>query len=457
MHLHIVGICGTFMTGVALLARENGHKITGSDESIYPPMSDVLERSGISVFPAYSEKNLRHRPDTVIIGNALSRGNPEIEACLSEGIPYLSGPEWLAREVLNGKWVIGVAGTHGKTTTSSMCAWILRQNGLDAGYLIGGLPVGLEEPASLGTTPFFVVEADEYDSAFFDKRPKFLHYRPRTLILGNLEFDHADIFSDLEAIKTQFHHLIRTVPANGLIIQPSDNTTLDETLALGVWTQTLSIGLGIGDIQGRLVETDGSAFLVSEPNGTEHLVEWPLLGKHNVMNALAAIAATRHAGIPPAAAASALCNFEGVHRRLELLGMVGGISVYDDFAHHPSAIATTLAALQSAYPKGRVLAVLELRSNTMRAGIHHSVLANSLVSAHLCIVLRPPGSPEAPLNAALAPLGKKAFVESDVAAIVDRLACTAQRGDHVVIMSNGSFENIHQRLLARLAVREVES
>ncbi len=449
MHIHIIGICGTFMAGVALLARALGHQVSGSDQNVYPPMSDVLSEAGIDANAGYTANAFNQRPDVVVIGNALSRGNPEVEACLNLGLPYTSGPEWLAREVLRERWVIAVAGTHGKTTTSAMITWILRECALNPGHLIGGLPPDIGAPAALGDGPFFVTEADEYDTAFFDKRSKFIHYRPRTLVLNNLEFDHADIFPDLGAIQTQFHHLIRTVPGTGLIVRPVPEPALDETLARGCWTEVLSIGLGTGSLNARLLSEDGSSFEVVEPTGRTHRVTWPLIGVHNVMNGLAALAAARHAGVPLHHGTSALQRFTGVRRRLEHLGEPGGVSIYDDFAHHPSAIAATLGAMRAAHGKARLLAVLELRSNTMRSGVHHGDLAPSLKDADHIFALEP-NAGEPGLTQALAPLGARAHIALDVETIVDQVAATARSGDHVVVMSNGGFDGIHGRLMQRL-------
>ncbi len=449
MHVHIIGICGTFMTGIALLARRLGYEVTGSDQNVYPPMSDVLSDAGIAASTGYSAAAFERVPDVVIIGNALSRGNPEVEACLDRGLAYTSGPEWLAREVLQDRWVIAVAGTHGKTTTSAMITWILRECGMSPGHLIGGLAPGIGVPASLGEAPFFVVEADEYDTAFFDKRSKFVHYHPRTVVLNNLEFDHADIFPDLNAIQTQFHHLVRTVPSSGLLIRPVPDRALDDMLARGCWSEVLPIGLEVGALQARLLTADGSAFSVTASDGATHWVEWTLLGTHNVLNGTAALAAARHAGVPLHEGVQALGTFTGVKRRLERIGSPGGVTVYDDFAHHPTAVAATLSALRGANPAARLLAVLELRSNTMRAGVHHESLASALADANTVFALAPPDSAGA-LAEALAPLGDRAHVAGDTETIVRRVADIARAGDHVVIMSNGDFNGIHNRLLKRL-------
>ncbi|MFV1973984.1 MAG: UDP-N-acetylmuramate:L-alanyl-gamma-D-glutamyl-meso-diaminopimelate ligase, partial [Thiohalobacterales bacterium] len=370
MHIHILGICGTFMGGIAQLARERGIEVSGSDANVYPPMSTQLLDSGIVLQEGYQSGHLEPVPDCVVVGNALSRGNPAVEHVLDTGLVYTSGPQWLAEHILADRWVIAVAGTHGKTSTASLLAWILEHAGLAPGFLIGGVPVNFGVSARLGSGPFFVVEADEYDTAFFDKRSKFVHYRPRTLVLNNLEYEHADIFPDLAAIQRQFHHLVRTVPGNGLIIENADDANLADMLATGCWTprETFTVNGGSAGWQASLVSADGSCFDVLFNDELQGRVEWEQLGLHNVQNALAAIAAARHAGVPAAQAIAALAEFRGIKRRLEVRGTVNGVTVYDDFAHHPTAIATTLAGLRNRVGAARILLVLEPRSNTMRMG-----------------------------------------------------------------------------------------
>ena len=445
MKLHILGICGTFMGGLALLARSLGHRVSGQDAGVYPPMSTQLMEQGITLHEGYDPEGIPPDVDCVLIGNALSRGNPAVEYVLERGLPYSSGAQWLGEQVLQGCWVVAVAGTHGKTSTASMLAWILEAAGMSPGFLIGGIPQNFGLSARLGETPFFVVEADEYDTAFFDKRSKFVHYRPRTLVLNNLEYDHADIFPDLAAIQRQFHHLLRTVPGNGLIIHPARDGALDAVLAMGCWTPTETLH----DPQGwsaALLEEDGSAFAVSWQEQLQGEVRWPLLGQHNVHNGLAAVAAARHAGVPAGVAIEALSHFAGVKRRLEWRGTVHGITVYDDFAHHPSAIATTLAGLRQRVGPARIIAVLEPRSNTMRMGVHRDSLLPSLADADQVLLYCPPD-----LGWQL-PEDKPASVcyYHDTIAIIDTLLAELHPGDQVLIMSNGGFAAIHQRLLEAL-------
>ncbi len=450
MRLHILGICGTFMAGIALLARELGHTVSGSDAHAYPPMSTLLQQHGISVQDGYRAEYLRPAPDVVVIGNALSRGNPAVEYVLNEGLRYTSGPQWLAEHVLGQRWVIAVAGTHGKTTTSGMLAWLLESAGMAPGFLIGGVPQNFGVSARVGDTPFFVVEADEYDTAFFDKRSKFVHYRPRTVVLNNLEFDHADIFPDLDAIKRQFHQLVRTVPATGLIIEPDDDAEIANVLEMGCWTPRQSFGLTPGaQWQAHLCRSDGSEFDVHV--GGEHVgtVSWDLVGEHNVRNGLAALAAARHVGVAPSIAIEALPKFRNVRRRLEVRGRVGGITVYDDFAHHPTAIATTLAGLRAKVGEQRIWAVLEPRSNTMRLGIHREALAPALQSADRIALFEPPQLSWS-LDVVAAQLGSRAQVYPSVDDIVRSIVSEASAGDHVVIMSNGAFDSIHEKLLRGL-------
>ena len=391
MHVHILGICGTFMGGIAALARELGHTVTGSDSDPYPPMSTQLEAQGIEV-SRYDPANLDPGPDIVVIGNALSRGNPEVEAVLERDLPYTSGPQWLAEHLLRGRHVLAVAGTHGKTTTSSMLAWILEHAGLEPGFLIGGIPRNFGVSARSGGGRCFVIEADEYDTAFFDKRPKFIHYHPRTLVLNNLEYDHADIFPDLDAIRQQFHFLIRTVPGNGMILVNADDAELPGVLERGCWSQRQSFSTRhTADANWRLADPapDFSSFDILAESENIGRLQWSLIGAHNAANALAAIAAAAHAGIAPDRAIEALASFRNVRRRMEVRGRVAGVTVYDDFAHHPTAIATTLQGLRRHVPEGRIIAVLEPRSNTMRMGVHKDTLGGSLQTADLVFLYIP--------------------------------------------------------------------
>lgn len=397
-HIHLLGVCGTFMAGLAVLARQLDYRVSGSDANVYPPMDGQLERAGIEVREGYHETHLQPAPDWVIVGNAMTRGNAAVEYLLNSTIRYTSGPQWLAEQVLAGRWPLAVAGTHGKTSTSAMLAWLLQRNGIEAGFLIGGIPANFEVSARLGSAPLFVVEADEYDSAFFDKRSKFIHYRPRTVVLNNLEFDHADIFPDLAAIERQFHHLVRTLPANGLVISNAAELHLESVLAQGCWTPIQRFGSRAGDWQARLLEADGSAFEVFFRGKLEGRVAWSQIGRHNVSNALAAVAAAHHGGVPVAAALEALGEYAGVKRRLEVRGVVGGVTVYDDFAHHPSAIAATLEALRARVGKQRILALLELRSNTMRGGRFLQQLSPALLEADRSFVYLDPKLAAAPIE-----------------------------------------------------------
>jgi UDP-N-acetylmuramate: L-alanyl-gamma-D-glutamyl-meso-diaminopimelate ligase len=457
MHLHILGICGTFMGGIALLARSLGHQVSGSDANVYPPMSTQLQQAGIELMEGYAAEHLQPAPDVVVVGNAMSRGNPAVEAMLNLGLPYTSGPQWLAEHVLQGRWVLAVAGTHGKTSTASMLAWLLQDAGLNPGFLIGGVPENFGVSARLGESPFFVVEADEYDTAFFDKRSKFVHYRPRTLVLNNLEFDHADIFEDLAMIQRQFHHLVRTVPAQGLILAPLTDGNLSEVLDMGCWTPLEYFDPEIeASWHARASTPDGHAFDVVYQGEDVGRVDWPLIGRHNVANALAAIAAARHAGVPAKQAISSLSGFKNVKRRMELRGEVEGIRVYDDFAHHPTAIATTLEGLRRQVGNASILALLEPRSNTMKLGVHAQLLADSLSEADRALVFVPADLPW-DLAAALAPLGSKAELFGDTAEMIRRVTELAQPGDHLLVMSNGGFEGIHQRLLDALEAKHAKS
>ena len=450
MHLHILGICGTFMGGIALLARAQGHTVTGSDAHVYPPMSTQLAAAGITLREGYDPAHLTPTPDVVVIGNALSRGNPLVEHVLDHGLPYVSGPEWLSEHVLQGRWVLAVAGTHGKTTTTGLLAWILEFAGCKPGFLVGGVPENFGVSARLTHSPFFVVEADEYDTAFFDKRSKFIHYRPKTVVLNNLEYDHADIFPDLAAIQRQFHHLVRTVPRSGLVITNAQDGALNEVLAMGCWTPVETFGSAPATWQAHLLNDDGSQFEVFQNGRSVGAVTWELLGLHNVHNALAAISAAHHAGIAPETALAALPTFKNVKRRLELRGQVGGVAVYDDFAHHPTAVAVTVGALRARVGKERILAVLEPRSNTMRLGVHKDTLAPAFREADRVFLYQPPdlGWDLAGVVAGLAGRGEIQIAMDDLIAAL----CVAVRpGDHVLIMSNGGFGGLHNQLLQALA------
>lgn len=450
MHIHILGICGTFMGGLAVLARQQGHEVSGSDQNVYPPMSNQLEQQGITLMEGYRAENLACTPDLVIIGNALSRGNPEVEAVLNQGLPYTSGAQWLADHVLQGKWVLGVAGTHGKTTTTSMLTWILEHQGLQPSFLIGGVPLNFGISARLSDSEFFVLEADEYDSAFFDKRSKFVHYRPRTAILNNLEFDHADIFPDLDAIKKQFHHLVRTIPSEGLIISPAADANINDVLTTGCWTPTTHTCInGNATWNGLLQQADGSQFSVMFENVEQGVVDWTLTGEHNVYNALSAIVAAHHVGVLPSAAITALNQFKNVKRRMEVIAKINAVTLYDDFAHHPTAIQTTLDGLRKQVGNERIVAIVEPRSNTMRLGTHVDTLAQSFSNADLAIIYQPSN-----LTWDLTQLCQQADnieIYSSLDDIVARLQREAPAGGHFVMMSNGSFGGLYQRLQAALA------
>ncbi|RZU99692.1 UDP-N-acetylmuramate:L-alanyl-gamma-D-glutamyl-meso-diaminopimelate ligase [Spiribacter vilamensis] len=442
-HVHVLGIGGTFMAGLALLAREAGYRVSGQDGPLYPPMSDVLAAAGVEVHEGYERLVHADRVDQVVIGNALSRGNPAVEAVLDRGLDYHSGPDWLARHILHERWVIAVAGTHGKTTTASLVAWLLESAGLEPGFLIGGVPENFDTPARLGQAPFFVIEADEYDTAFFDKRSKFVHFRPRTLVLNNLEFDHADIFPDLAAIERQFQHLVRTVPGNGGIVVNTDDPALARVLDAGCWSERIGFGTA-ADAAHRLTP-DGNDWQLGDWQWTP-----PLPGRHNAMNTAAALLAARHAGITMDAGLDALSRFKGVRRRLQWRGEAGGVQVLDDFAHHPTAIAATLEALAAEGGDGQLIAVVEPRSNTMRQGVHRDRLGQALATADQSFVLAPPDLGWDVADA-LAPLGARGRTAADIETLIGQVASAARRGDTVVIMSNGAFGGIHDRLLARLA------
>jgi UDP-N-acetylmuramate: L-alanyl-gamma-D-glutamyl-meso-diaminopimelate ligase len=453
MHLHILGICGTFMGGIAALARAAGHRVTGSDANVYPPMSSQLEAQGITLIEGYDPAQLDLAPDIVVVGNVMSRGKPVIERLLDSGMPYVSGPQWLAENVLRGREVAAVAGTHGKTTTSSMLAWILQDAGRDPGFLIGGIPANFAASARAGGGAPFVIEADEYDTAFFDKRAKFVHYRPRHLLLTNLEYDHADIYPDLASIQRQFHHLVRTVPASGRITWNVSDGALKATLAMGAWTPLTEFAREAqAEWRARLLSADGSAFEVLHRDAPVAIVRWPQIGLHNVENGLAALACAAGMGILPAQAAAGLARFAGVKRRLELRGEAGGIRVYDDFAHHPTAIAVTIDGLRRQGGEGRIVAVLEPRSNTMRLGAHREELAESLAGADSVWLFQPAGLGWN-LDDVAGALGAKAHVVGEVPALVDARAGELHAGDRVLVMSNGGFGGVHERLLAALRAR----
>ena len=450
MRIHILGICGTFMGGLAMLARAQGHDVTGSDANVYPPMSTLLEKQGIDLIQGFDVSQLDPAPDLVIIGNAMTRGNPCVEAVLERNIPYLSGPQWLHDFVLRDRWVIAVAGTHGKTTTAGMAAWILQSCGYEPGFIIGGVPGNFDVSAQLGNSPFFVIEADEYDCAFFDKRSKFVHYAPRTLILNNLEFDHADIFDDLRAIQKQFHHLVRIVPGQGKIILPESDTNLKQVLAMGCWSEQELAGEH-GQWQAKKLNADASRWEVWLAGERVAEVNWSLVGEHNMHNGLMAIAAARHVGVKPEDAGRALDSFINARRRLELRGESKGIRVYDDFAHHPTAILATLAALRSKVGgTARILAVLEPRSNTMKMGVNKVDLAPSLGRADEVFLFQPHHIPWQVSEVAEACV-QPAHWSADIDALVEMIARKAQPGDTILVMSNGGFGGIHQKLLDRLA------
>ena len=450
MHIHILGICGTFMGGLALLARELGHTVSGSDANVYPPMSTQLEEQGITLMQGYEPTHLKPAPDIVVIGNALSRGNPAVEAVLEQGLRYTSGAQWLLDYVLQDRWVLAVAGTHGKTSTASLLAWLLEDNKLSPGFLIGGIPENFGVSARLGETPFFVVEADEYDTAFFDKRSKFVHYHPRTLILNNLEYDHADIFPNIEAIQTQFHHLLRTVPANGLVISHADDLYLDQTIEKGCWTPIEYFsGKQTKHWQAHPVTEDGLEFDVFFNSEKVATANWSMLGEHNMKNALAAIAAARHVGVPAELSVESLSGFKGIKRRMEVRGVVNNITVYDDFAHHPTAIKLTLDGLRKNVGKKKIIAILEPRSNTMKMGVHKDTLADSLTLADQ-VYLYQADNLGWDIQAELKNNTYSMHVFSSTQAIIDKVLAEVNADDHIIIMSNGGFEGIHQRILDAL-------
>jgi UDP-N-acetylmuramate: L-alanyl-gamma-D-glutamyl-meso-diaminopimelate ligase len=450
MHVHILGIGGTFMGGVAAIAKAAGFRVTGADLNVYPPMSTQLEALGIEFVQGYGAGQLDLQPDIVVVGNALSRGSPVVEAMLDRGMAYTSGPEWLAEHVLRDKHVIAVAGTHGKTTTTAMLTWILEDAGLAPGFLVGGVPGNFDATARFGQGRCFVIEADEYDTAFFDKRAKFVHYRPRTAILNNLEYDHADIYPDVASIRRQFNQLLRTVPGAGRLIVNGEDAELAATLEMGCWTPRETFGLREGDWSARIAaDSAATRFSVLYQGAEAAVVNWPLLGEHNVMNALAAIAAARHVGVEPKRAAQALGRFRGVKRRMEIRGVVGGVTVYDDFAHHPTAIETTVRGLRARVGSARIVAVLEPRSNTMKLGVHREQLAPALRSADVTWFLNPPDLGW-DLPGAVAALGERARFGASVEALVKGLVEDSRPGDHILVMSNGGFGGLHDKLLAAL-------
>jgi len=459
MHIHILGICGTFMGGLAVLARQAGHKVTGCDANVYPPMSTQLEEQGIALIEGYGVEQTALQPDLYVIGNVVSRGNPLMEEILNRGLPYTSGPQWIGEHILRERWVLAVAGTHGKTTTSSMLAWILEDAGYDPGFLIGGVPMNFGISARLagkgGASSFFVIEADEYDTAFFDKRSKFVHYHARTAVLNNLEYDHADIFPDLKAIETQFHHLVRTVPGVGRLVVNAREPALQRVLERGCWSERELFGAE-DDTGWRLATHDDGSFDVAFDGAALGTVRWNLSGEHNRLNALAAIAAARHVGVPPAQAIESLARFDSVKRRMEVRGVVNGVTVYDDFAHHPTAIATTVAGLRRQAGGARILAVLEPRSNTMKLGAMKEALPGSLADADLVYGYGAASGKDAlgwSLGDALAPLGERASAFDDIDALVAAIVRDARPGDLVLAMSNGGFGGVHQKLLDALARR----
>lgn len=450
MHIHILGICGTFMGSLALLARELGFTVSGSDENVYPPMSTQLEEEGISLFQGYGIEALGPTPDLVVIGNAMKRGIPAVEYVLEKGVPYVSGPDFFSRYIAPERWVLAVSGTHGKTSASSMLAWILEYAGMSPGFLIGGIPKNFGISARLGSTPFFVIEADEYDTAFFDKRSKFVHYHSRTLIINNLEFDHADIFDDLAAIQRQFHHLVRTVPGSGRIIFPANTPEIDDVIAMGCWSELEGLGGNNSFWQVEPVSEDGSHFQVLYRGNSAGTVSWDQEGGHNVANAVASIAAAHHVGVLPETACEALSVFQGVKRRMELIEEIGGVRVYDDFAHHPTAIATTLAGQRSKLGKNaNIRVIIEPRSNTMKMGIHQETLIAATGQASEVIWFEPQGL-DWPLAELVADGPVKASVMGSTDAIVRYLIDTAEEGDHLLVMSNGGFEGIHGRIASGL-------
>ncbi|UUO23524.1 UDP-N-acetylmuramate:L-alanyl-gamma-D-glutamyl-meso-diaminopimelate ligase [Colwellia sp. M166] len=455
MHLHILGICGTFMGGIAAIAKQMGFRVSGCDANVYPPMSTQLAQLGIELKQGYLVEHLDDEPDLIIVGNAMTRGNVMVEHVLDRKIPYISGPQWLLDNVLKDRWVLAVSGTHGKTTTSSMLTWILQYAGMEPGFLIGGVPQNFDCSARLGNAPFFVIEADEYDTAFFDKRSKFVHYRPNTLVINNMEFDHADIFNDLSDIQRQFHHLIRMVPSNGLVLSPKSEQAISDTLAMGCWTPT---EYSVGDhdkLSGWHADkcvADGSEYIVSFKGEIQGRVNWALIGDFNIDNGLMAIAAARHAGVPTSVAIEALATFVNTKRRLELKGEVNQVRVFDDFAHHPTAIAKTLAGVRTNVGDKRVIAILEPRSNTMKSGVHKDTLAKSLADADMVFVYQGE-QVKWSVDALIADCIQPCFISQDIAQLVADIVAKTQAGDTLVVMSNGGFGGIHDKLLSALATQ----
>ncbi|MFM9882417.1 MAG: UDP-N-acetylmuramate:L-alanyl-gamma-D-glutamyl-meso-diaminopimelate ligase [Burkholderiales bacterium] len=446
MHLHILGICGTFMGGLALIARSAGLRVTGCDAKVYPPMSTQLAEQGIELVEGYGADQLKLQPDIWVVGNAVARGNPLMEAILDAGERFISGPQWLAENILQTKWVMAVAGTHGKTSTSSMLAWILEAAGHQPSFLIGGIPSNFAVSARLTASPYFVIEADEYDTAFFDKRSKFLHYGCRTAVLNNLEFDHADIFPDLAAIETQFHHFVRILPRRTRLVVNGEDEALRRVLDRGSWSEVDAFAVAAGWDIGR---EDAEAFEVRYKGVRQGDVRWTQLGRHNRLNALAAIAAANHAGVPAPLSVQALTEFTGVQRRMQVRGTINGVTVYDDFAHHPTAIATTLAGLRARVGTQRIFAVLEPRSNTMKRGTIKEALAGSLADADRIFCFS--ADLEWDAGQVLAPLGQRVVCEASFALFLEAIMREVRSGDHVLVMSNGGFNGIHQKLLDRLA------
>jgi len=453
MHIHILGICGTFMGGIAAIAKQMGFRVSGCDANVYPPMSTQLAQLGVELKSGYLIEHLDDEPDLVIVGNAMARGNVMVEYILDRKIAYISGPQWLLEHVLKDRWVLAVSGTHGKTTTSSMLTWILQYAGMEPGFLIGGVPQNFDCSARLGNAPFFVIEADEYDTAFFDKRSKFVHYRPNTLVINNMEFDHADIFHDISDIQRQFHHLIRMVPSNGLILSPKNEIAITETLAMGCWTPTEYSVVEADKLLGWYAEkciADGSEFIVSFKGVIQGRVNWALIGDFNIDNGLMAIAAARHAGVPTKVAIEALTSFINTKRRLELKGEVNQVRVFDDFAHHPTAIAKTLAGVRANVGSRRVIAILELRSNTMKSGVHKDTLAKSLSDADRVFIYQGE-QVKWSVEALIADCVQPCFFSQDIRQLVANIVANTQAGDTLVVMSNGGFGGIHEKLLLALA------
>ncbi len=451
MHIHILGICGTFMGGAAMLARQLGHKVTGCDANVYPPMSTLLESQGIEIIQGFDPSQLEPKPDLVVIGNAMSRGNPCVEYVLNNNMPYTSGPQWLQDFLLKDRWVLAVSGTHGKTTTSSMLTWILEDCGYQPGFLVGGVLGNFGISARLGESMFFVVEADEYDSAFFDKRSKFVHYHPRTLVLNNLEFDHADIFDDLEAIKRQFHHLVRTVPGQGRIIAPQNDVAISDVIDRGCWSELEYIGQD-GHWRAEKRQADGSEFDVFVDNVRVGTVQWDIVGDHNVNNALMAMAAARHVGVTPDLACQSLAKFINTKRRLELKGIENQVTVYDDFAHHPTAIELTIDGLRNKVGDSKILAVFEPRSSTMKMGVHKQTLAAAFKQAD-AVYLYQPDNIKWSVQDVADQCRQPSYVDDNIDAFVAKIIADVTPGSQILVMSNGGFEGIHDRLLAALKAK----